>query len=162
MFHASEFSDDPLSFISESETLSGRDPWYTWPENRHADSWKFVAVPVLAVHRIVDFDIDHFKLPGVYESILRSSVPKVSTWDSLTLTGERQRIVWKFWGMENILCWDQKFSALNHIYTKLINFHECLIHTWLRIGAVILHVVNGHLPWELNSFGSSSPFVHPI
>ena len=44
-----------------------------------------------------------YKLPGVYESILRSSVPKVTTWDSLTLVDERQRIVWKFRGMEIFL-----------------------------------------------------------
>ena len=39
-------------------------------------------------------DGGRYKLPGVYESILTSSVPKVTTWDSLTLADERRRIFW--------------------------------------------------------------------
>ena len=124
IFHNSEFSYDPSSFIGENETISVRDPWYTWPENRLVDSWKFVAAPILVDRRFVDFDVSkrqstskstnlranrtvmRCKLPGVwgvYESILRSSVPRVgprvTTWDILILADERERIVWKFpWG----------------------------------------------------------------
>ena len=59
IFHTSEFSDDPLSFISESKTILGCDLWYTWPDNRLVDSWKFVAAPVLIEHRLVDCDVDY-------------------------------------------------------------------------------------------------------
>ena len=156
-FHNSEFSDHPSSFISKSETISGCDLWYAWPENRLVDSWKFVAAPVFVECRLVDFDIDCLrdssfkpvgfsvqyydlinvnvmawrlsvdviwdfraggagsfmfqKLPGLCESILRSSVPKVTTWDSLTLTDERRKIVWKFQGME-IFCVEIKSFKL--------------------------------------------------
>ena len=57
----------------------------------------------------INEDGGRYKLSGVYESILRSSVPKVTTWDILTLADERRRIVWKFRGMENIFYSDQKY-----------------------------------------------------
>ena len=56
-------------------------------------------------------DGGRYKLPGVYESIIRSSEPKVMTWDSLTVADERRRIVWKFRGME-IFCVEIKSFKL--------------------------------------------------
>ena len=53
IFHTSECSDDPSSFISESESISVRGLWYTWPKNRLVDSWKFVLAPDFVEHRIV-------------------------------------------------------------------------------------------------------------
>ena len=51
-------------------------------------------------------DRDPYKLPGFYESICEWSVLNVTTWDWLFLADKRKRIVWKFQGAENILCWD--------------------------------------------------------
>ena len=34
--------------------------------------------------------------------------------ESSPCADERRMFVWKFRGMENILCWDQKFQTLNH------------------------------------------------
>ena len=74
MFHTSEFSDDPSSFISKNETISVLDLWYTWPESRLVDSWQFVAAPVIVERRLVDFNAgfnvnclfdSSFKLAGV-------------------------------------------------------------------------------------------------
>ena len=148
IFHTSEFSDDPSSFIIECDNISGRDLWYTWPENRlehkrpsstssevsdyiHIEypghHIEFVEVKILdrephwfkrgvkeaiyikADKPTLNNDGGRYKLPGAYESILRSSVPKVTTWDILILDDEKRRIVWKFRGTENILCWDQKY-----------------------------------------------------
>ena len=68
-----EFSDKPSSFINESESISGRDLWYTWPKNRLIDCYcKLVAARPCPGH------------------------PK---W-----ADERQRIIWKFWSLENFLC----------------------------------------------------------
>ena len=165
IFHTPKFSDDPSSFISESENISGRDLWYTWPENRLVDSWKFVAPAPPAMKSQITSTLSlqaiiltlmkskywteipaglkeesrgdlyqrqqayaqqgrgPLQLPGVYESILMSSEPKVATWDILTLADERRRIVRKFRGMENILCWDQMYWALHQEIFTLVCIH---------------------------------------
>ena len=64
-----------------------------------------------------------YKLSGIYESILRSSVPNVMTWNWLTLTDERGRIVSKFWGME-IFC----------VKIKSIKLYIILKSSLLRLG----------------------------
>ena len=92
-FHTPEFSDDPSSFISESEIISGRDL-------RRSIS-KSTSLCLTRTGAATNFQ----------ESILRSSVPQVTTWDGFTLTDERRRIVWKFRGME-IFCVEIKSFKL--------------------------------------------------
>ena len=38
IFHTSDFSDDPTSFINDSEPVLGCDLWYTWPKNTFVES----------------------------------------------------------------------------------------------------------------------------
>ena len=52
IFHTSEFSGDPSSFISDSASVSGCGLWYTCFKNRLVDSWKFFFItgPIYGIY----------------------------------------------------------------------------------------------------------------
>ena len=86
-FHTSEFSDNPLSFISESETILGRTLWYTWrgPLQTSRSLWVYSQVKCTEGH---DLRLSHTR-----------------SWKT------KDRLKIRRYG--NILCWGQKFEALN-------------------------------------------------
>ena len=71
-------------------------------------------------------DRSHYKLPGVYDFMLRSSVPKVMTWDSLTHADERRKIIWKFWGTRYGKCfvWRSKILSFKSTIFMLLLWNE--------------------------------------
>ena len=69
--------------------------WVPWTPGHLSVNYKFVYV----------CGGGSYKLSEVYEFILKWRVPKIRTWDSLLPADKRQRIVWKFRGMQNYLCW---------------------------------------------------------